>query len=101
MSEPKIHEFLENVEINISPATISRILTKNNEAFHCEKVDIFKAGLKILSLKPYNILFLCFEANQWHSSSLKSEVSTECMKYSIACWLFWAFSIGRGHGTGI
>jgi FtsZ-binding cell division protein ZapB len=45
MSEPKIHEFLENVGINISPATISRILTKNNEMFHCEKADIFKAGL--------------------------------------------------------
>jgi hypothetical protein len=45
MSEPKIHEFLENVGINISPATISRILTKNNEVFHCEKADIFKAGL--------------------------------------------------------
>lgn len=45
MSEPKIHEFLENVGINISPATISRILTKNNEVFQCEKADIFKAGL--------------------------------------------------------
>jgi len=45
MSEPKIHEFLENVGINISPATISRILTKNNDVFHCEKADIFKAGL--------------------------------------------------------
>src|SRR3989337_3666021 len=45
MSEPKIHEFLENVGINISPATISRILTTNNEVFHCEEADIFKAGL--------------------------------------------------------
>jgi FtsZ-binding cell division protein ZapB len=45
MSEPKIHEFLENVGINISPATISRILTKNNDVFRCEKADIFKAGL--------------------------------------------------------
>jgi hypothetical protein len=46
VSEPKIHEFLENVGINISPATISRILTKNNEVFHQEKADIFKAGLE-------------------------------------------------------
>jgi len=45
MSEPKIHEFLENIGIKISLATISRILTKNNEVFHCEKADIFKAGL--------------------------------------------------------
>jgi len=42
----KIHEFLVNMGIYISPATISRILTKNNELFHQEKADIFKAGLK-------------------------------------------------------
>jgi predicted nuclease with TOPRIM domain len=46
VSEPKIHEFLENIGIFISPATISRILTKNLETFHQEKADIFKAGLK-------------------------------------------------------
>jgi prefoldin subunit 5 len=46
VSEPKIYEFLENVGIHISPATISRILTKNLEAFHQEKADIFKAGLE-------------------------------------------------------
>jgi hypothetical protein len=46
VSEAKIHEFLENVGIFISPATISRILTKNLEAFHQEKADIFKAGLE-------------------------------------------------------
>jgi hypothetical protein len=46
VSEPKIHEFLENMGIHISPATISRILTKNNELFHQEKADIFRAGLE-------------------------------------------------------
>jgi hypothetical protein len=45
VSEPKIHEFLENIGIHISPATISRILTKKNETFHQEKADIFRAGL--------------------------------------------------------
>ncbi len=45
MSEPKIQEFLENVGVFISPATISRILTQNNEHFHREKADIFQAGL--------------------------------------------------------
>jgi len=45
MSESKIHEFLESIGIYISPATISRILTKNIEQFHQEKADIFKAGL--------------------------------------------------------
>ena len=46
VSEPKIHDFLENIGIFISPATISRILTKNLETFHQEKADIFEAGLK-------------------------------------------------------
>ncbi|MCJ7616754.1 MAG: transposase, partial [Desulfobacterales bacterium] len=46
VSESKIHDFLENSGIFISPATISRILTKNIDAFHQEKADIFKAGLE-------------------------------------------------------
>ncbi len=45
MSEPKVGEFLENVGIYISAATISRILTKKNDIFHQEKEDIFRAGL--------------------------------------------------------
>jgi hypothetical protein len=45
VSEPKIKEFLESVGVHISEATISRILTKNNESFHQEKADIFQAGL--------------------------------------------------------
>ena len=45
MSESKIHEFLENFGIYISPATISRILTKNNELFDQEKADIVLAGI--------------------------------------------------------
>ncbi|MFZ2070072.1 MAG: transposase [Halobacteriota archaeon] len=45
VSEPKIHEFLDNFRIFISPASISRTLTKNNELFHQEKADIFLAGL--------------------------------------------------------
>ncbi len=45
MSEPKIQEFLETMGIHISPATISRTLTKNNVPFHQEKADIVEAGL--------------------------------------------------------
>jgi len=45
MSEKKIHEFLKNFGIHISPATISRILTKNNELFDQEKADIVLAGI--------------------------------------------------------
>jgi len=45
MSEPKIEEFLGNVGIYISSATISRTLTKNNDLFHQEKADIVQVGL--------------------------------------------------------
>ena len=45
VSEPKIHEFMDNFNIRIAPSTISRILTKNNKLFHQEKSDIFRAGL--------------------------------------------------------
>lgn len=44
MSEPKILEFFENFGIYISQATISRILTKDQDLFHKEKEDIFRAG---------------------------------------------------------
>jgi len=47
VSESKIHEFLKNFDIHIAPSTISRILTKNNELFHQEKADIFRAGLLV------------------------------------------------------
>ncbi|HSQ86304.1 MAG TPA: transposase, partial [Desulfobacterales bacterium] len=46
MSESKIHEFLENIGIHISPATISRILTKNNDLFDQEKAEIVLAGIQ-------------------------------------------------------
>jgi len=45
MSEPKIEELFDNFGIYISPASISRTLTKNLELFHQEKADIFLAGL--------------------------------------------------------
>ena len=45
VSESKIHEFMDNFNIHIAPSTISRILTKNNELFHQEKANIFRAGL--------------------------------------------------------
>jgi hypothetical protein len=45
VSESKIHEFMDNFNIHIASSTISRILTKNNELFHQEKANIFRAGL--------------------------------------------------------
>jgi regulator of replication initiation timing len=45
MSEPKILEFFNNFGIDISSATISRMLIKKQDVFHEEKKEIFKAGL--------------------------------------------------------
>jgi hypothetical protein len=45
VSEPKIHELLENMGVYISKATISRILTEDNDLFHEEKSEIFQSGL--------------------------------------------------------
>ncbi|WP_052735426.1 transposase [Methanosarcina sp. 1.H.A.2.2] len=46
VSEPKIHEFLKNIGVHISRATISRILTKDTDVFNQEKAEIFREGLK-------------------------------------------------------
>jgi len=46
MSESKILEFLKSIGTHISPATISRMLTKKNDVFHQENADIVLAGLK-------------------------------------------------------
>ena len=45
MTEPAIVEFLQDHGIQISAATVSRIITDHNEQFHEEKKDIIKAGL--------------------------------------------------------
>lgn len=46
MSEPKVLEFLQEHDVVISAATISRMLTKNLEVFHREKADLYAAGLE-------------------------------------------------------
>ena len=45
MTEPAIVQFLQDHEIQISAATVSRIITDNKETFHAEKTDIIQAGL--------------------------------------------------------
>jgi len=46
LSEPAILRLLTSCEVQISSATISRILTNEKSVFHQEKMDIFNAGLK-------------------------------------------------------
>ncbi len=50
MSEPKIREFLENFEVQISAGSVSNILTKTADSFAQEFDDIVDAGL---SSTPY------------------------------------------------
>lgn len=51
LSHSSILKLLTTLEINISAATISRILTENNEIFHQEKEDIVDAGLSTKAAK--------------------------------------------------
>ncbi len=46
VTQPNIKEFLQTFGIQIAPSTISRIITDKHEAFHQEKEDIIKAGLR-------------------------------------------------------
>lgn len=45
MSEPKIKEFLENFNIQISDGQISNLLIKEKDEWHREKDEIYQAGL--------------------------------------------------------
>jgi len=46
VSEPKILDFLTNVNVDISAGTISNILIKDKDQFHQEKIEIVNAGLE-------------------------------------------------------
>ncbi len=46
MSQPKIHQLLQTVGVEISPATISRIITDDINCFHKEKSEIISEGLQ-------------------------------------------------------
>jgi len=49
LSEPKILEFLQEHEVVISAASISRLLTQGLEQFHQEKADLYAAALECSS----------------------------------------------------
>ncbi|AKB36021.1 hypothetical protein MSSAC_1891 [Methanosarcina siciliae C2J] len=70
VSEPKIHEFLENVGVCISRATISRMLTKNIDNFHEEKADIFHAGLKSTTYQQIDDTSARVNGENWYTQIL-------------------------------
>ena len=67
VSEPKIHEFLENMGVLISKATISRILTEDNDLFHEEKSDIFLSGLNSTTYQQIDDTSARVNGNNWYT----------------------------------
>ena len=67
VSEPKIHEFLENVGVWISKATISRILTEDNDLFHEEKSEIFRSGLNSTTYQQIDDTSARVNGNNWYT----------------------------------
>ena len=69
VSEPKIYELLENMCIHISKATISRILTEDNDLFHKEKSEIFQSGLSSTTYQQIDDTGARINGNNYVSSS--------------------------------
>ena len=67
VSEPKIHEFLENMGVLISKATISRIITEDNDLFHEEKSEIFQSGLNSTTYQQIDDTSARVNGNNWHT----------------------------------
>jgi hypothetical protein len=67
VSEPKIHELLENMGVWISKATISRIITEDNDLFHEEKSEIFQSGLNSTAYQQINDTSARVNGNNWYT----------------------------------
>ena len=70
VSEPKIHEFLENSNVYIPKATISRILTKNIEFVHKEKAEIFQSGLSSTTYQQIDDTSARVNGENWYTQIL-------------------------------
>jgi len=75
MSEPKVLEFLQEHKVVISAATISRMLTKNLETFHQEKVDLFRAGLESSSYQQIDDTSARVKGQNYHTQIVCTEFS--------------------------
>jgi len=70
VSEPKISEIMENIGVLISKATISRILTDDNDLFHEEKDEIFQAGLNSTTYQQIDDTSARVNGNNWYTQIL-------------------------------
>jgi hypothetical protein len=83
MSEPKIREFLENFDVQISAGSVSNILTKTAGSFSQEFDDIVHAGL---SSTPYQ-----------QTDDTSARVAGEFWHTHILCNPFYAAYFTRPH----
>ena len=83
MSEPKIREFLENFDVQISAGSVSNILTKTAGSFSQEFDDIVQAGL---SSTPYQ-----------QTDDTSARVAGEFWHTHILCNPFYAAYFTRPH----
>lgn len=70
VSEPKISEIMENMGVLISKATISRILTDDNDLFHKEKSELFLSGLNSTTYQQIDDTSARVNGNNWYTQIL-------------------------------
>jgi len=70
MSEPKIREFLENFDVQISAGSVSNILTKTADSFAQEFDDIVIAGLSSTPYQQTDDTSARVAGNFWHTHIL-------------------------------
>jgi len=70
MSEPKIREFLENFDVQISAGSVSNILTKTADAFAGEFDDVVRAGLASTPYQQTDDTSARVDGEFWHTHIL-------------------------------
>jgi len=70
MSEPKIREFLENFDVQISSGSVSNILTKTADSFSQEFDDIVSAGLSSTPYQQTDDTSARVDGEFWHTHIL-------------------------------
>jgi hypothetical protein len=72
MSEPKIREFLENFDVQVSAGSVSNILTKTADSFQQEFDDLVHAGLASTSYQQTDDTSARVDGAFWHTHILCS-----------------------------
>ena len=70
MSEPKIREFLENFDVQVSSGSVSNILTKTSDSFAGEFDAIVQAGLASTSYQQTDDTSARVDGQFWHTHIL-------------------------------